>query len=156
MSKRNLEAPKRMNETAQTEAKNSSPCENKHWIENDETARQRIEQARSLKEIAQKGGLRFEVYLTPGLAEWILDMVEHGDFIDPSEAVFVFMEQAQEIEPHDDLKEEILRRRLQKGLDSIEQGRTYSADEVWEHINKIREEKAEPAVWKKIEQPPPE
>ncbi len=50
--------------------------DNRHWVESEETARQRVEQVKSLKEQACKGGLRFEAYLTADLAEWILDMVE--------------------------------------------------------------------------------
>ena len=48
--------------------------ENKHWLENEETAQQRIEQARTLKNHASKGGLKFEAYLTPDLAVWVLDI----------------------------------------------------------------------------------
>jgi antitoxin ParD1/3/4 len=95
---------------------------NKHWMETEETAQQRITQARLLKEGARTGGLKFEAYLTPDIAEWVLDMVEQGDFIDPSEAVFVFMGQAKDIEPHQDLKEEIFRRRIAKGIEEAEQG----------------------------------
>ncbi len=68
-----------------------------HWAETDETAKQRIEQARALKATAAKDGLKFEAYLTPNIATWVLEMVERGDFIDPSEAVFVFMKQAMDI-----------------------------------------------------------
>lgn len=45
-----------------------------------------IAQAGSLREQARKGGLRFEVFLPSGLAEWVLDLVERGVFTDPSEA----------------------------------------------------------------------
>jgi len=37
-----------------------------------------IAQAMALQEQARKGGLRFEVFLPPGLAEWVLDFVERG------------------------------------------------------------------------------
>jgi hypothetical protein len=47
-----------------------------------------IAQAKALREQASEGGLRFEVFLPPGLAEWILDLVALGVFVDPSEAVF--------------------------------------------------------------------
>jgi hypothetical protein len=40
----------------------------------------RIAQARALREQAGKGGLRFEAYLPPDLAEWLLDLIERGVF----------------------------------------------------------------------------
>jgi hypothetical protein len=123
---------------------------NKHWIETDETAQQRIDQARSLKDQAKTGGLKFETYLTPDLAEWVLDMVEEGVFIDPCEAVFVYMGQAKDIEPHDDLKKELLRRRIQEGIDDAEDRRTYTADEVQQHLEEVRRRRTAPAIWKKI------
>lgn len=123
---------------------------NKHWLETDETAQQRIDQARSLKDQAKTGGLKFEAYLTPDLAEWVLDMVEDGVFIDPCEAIFVYMGQAKDIEPHDDLKEEIIRRRIQQGIDSAESGKTYTTDEVRQHLQERADRMTEPALWKKI------
>ena len=121
--------------------------ENRHFFETEETARKRIEQARSLKEQAKTGGLRFETYLVPGLAEWVLDMVERGDFVDPSEAVFVYMQQAQELEPHHDLKQELLGRRIKEAM---KDERRYTAEEVFAEIDKITESQTEPAYWKKI------
>ena len=50
-----------------------------------------IAQAKALREQACKGGLSFEVFLPSGLAEWVLDFVERGVFVDPSEAVFVML-----------------------------------------------------------------
>ena len=123
---------------------------NKHWKKTDETAQQRIDQARSLKDQAKTGGLKFETYLTPDLAEWVLDMVEEGIFIDPCEAVFVYMGQAKDIEPHDDLKKELLRRRIHEGIDDAEDRRTYTADEVQQHLEEVRRRRTAPAIWKKI------
>ena len=40
-----------------------------------------IAQAKALREQASKGGLRFEVFLPPGLAEWVLDFVERRVFL---------------------------------------------------------------------------
>ena len=71
-----------------------------------------IAQAMALQEQARKGGLRFEVFLPPGLAEWVLDFVERGVFVDPSEAVFVILGEHRDLEPHDDLRTEILKRSL--------------------------------------------
>jgi len=71
-----------------------------------------IAQAKALREQASKGGLRFEVFLPPGLAEWALDFVEHGVFVDPGEAVFVILGEHKDLAPHGDLRTEILRRSL--------------------------------------------
>ena len=79
-------------------------------------------QARSLREQARKGGLRFEVYLPPSLAEWLLDLVEKGLFTDPGEAVFVILGEHKDLEPHADLREEILRRTLQAAMDDPRPG----------------------------------
>jgi len=38
---------------------------NKLWMETDEMAKRRIEQAKRLRAKASKGGLKFEAYLTP-------------------------------------------------------------------------------------------
>jgi antitoxin ParD1/3/4 len=128
---------------------------NKHWVETDGTARQRIEQARALKERAKQSGLKFEVYLPSGLAEWVLQMVEDGVFIDPCEAVFVLMQQAKELEPHADLKQEILRRSLSKAEKEYENGNFYTMEEVREHLDEIIRGETPPVTWKKIEQPDP-
>jgi len=126
--------------------------ETQHWAENEETARQRVEQVQTLREQVRTGGLKFETYLTSDLAGWILDMVEQGVFIDPSEAVFVFMQQAHDIDSHDDLKEEILRRRIEQGIQSADEGRTYTTEEVREHLDELDKKRTAPAVWKKISQ----
>jgi Arc/MetJ-type ribon-helix-helix transcriptional regulator len=76
-----------------------------------------IAQARALKDQARQGGLRFEVFLPPDLAGWILDLVERGVFIDPSEAVFVKLGEQRELEPHADLRREILKRSLRASVD---------------------------------------
>jgi len=56
-------------------------------------------QARTLREQARKGGLRFEAYLPSSLAEWVLDLVEKGVFTDPGEAVFVILGEHKDLEP---------------------------------------------------------
>lgn len=50
--------------------------DNKHWMESDETAQTRIEQAQALKQSAAESGLRFEAFLVPSQATWILELVE--------------------------------------------------------------------------------
>jgi antitoxin ParD1/3/4 len=81
------------------------------------TRRYGIDQAKALREQARTGGLRFDVYLPGGLAEWLLDQIERGLFVDPSEAVFVMLTDQQDLEPHADLREEILRRSCQAAQD---------------------------------------
>lgn len=109
-----------------------------------------IAQARALREQASKGGLRFEVFLPSGLAEWLLDFVERGVFTDPSKAVFVILGEHRELEPHADLREEILRRTLQARMDDPHPG--FTLDEVKEHFDKLLSEpRAEPAVWRRRE-----
>ncbi|MFY9642835.1 MAG: hypothetical protein WCD20_03945 [Rhodomicrobium sp.] len=105
-----------------------------------------IAQARSLRGQARKGGLRFEAYLPPSLAEWLLDLVEAGVFTDPGEAVFVILGEHKELEPHADLREEILRRTLQAAMDDPHPG--FTIDEVKERFGKLMSEpRAQPAVW---------
>ena len=100
-----------------------------------------------MREQARKGGLRFEVFLPSGLAEWVLDLVERGVFTDPGEAVFVILGEHKDLEPHADLREEILRRTLQARMDDPHPG--FTLDEVKEHFDKLMSEpRAEPAVWR--------
>lgn len=73
-------------------------------------------QASALRDQARAGGLRFEAYLPPVLAEWLLDLIARGVFTDPSEAVFVMLGEQQEFEPHTDLRQELLRRTIEKAL----------------------------------------
>ena len=104
-----------------------------------------------MREQAGKGGLCFEVFLPSGVAEWVLDLVAEGVFTDPSEAVFVILGEHRELEPHADLREEILRRTLQARMDDPHPG--FTLDEVKkEHFDKLRSEpRAEPAVWRRRE-----
>jgi antitoxin ParD1/3/4 len=105
---------------------------------------------RSPPEKARKGGLRFEAYLPSSLAEWALDLVERGVFTDPSEAVFVILGEHKDLEPHADLREEILRRTLQAAMDDPRPRLT--VDEVNERIGKLMSKPpAEPAIWRQRE-----
>ena len=76
-----------------------------------------VEQAKRLRDGAAKGGLRFEAYLPPVLALWLLDRIERGRFLEPSEAAFVLLREARELEPHADLRDELLKRTLQAAAD---------------------------------------
>ena len=50
-----------------------------------------VEQAKRLRNQVAEGGLRFEAYLPPSLALWLLDRIEGQKYLDPSEAVFVIL-----------------------------------------------------------------
>lgn len=115
-----------------------------------ESAAARITQAKALREQASKGGLRFEAHLPPGLAEWLLDQIEHGVFADPSEAVFVILGEHRELEPHADLRRELLSRSLQAGIDDPRP--SLSGDEMERHLRELIDAPiAEAAVWRKPE-----
>jgi Arc/MetJ-type ribon-helix-helix transcriptional regulator len=88
------------------------------------------------------------VFLPPGLAEWILDSVAQGLFTDPSEAVFVMLQEQHELEPHTDLRAEIERRSLDAAMNDPHPG--YSAEEVDERMRQLlAEPRPEPAIWRK-------
>src|SRR3546814_1143486 len=70
------------------------------------------DQAKALREQARAGGLRFEAYLTGDQADWLLERIERGMFADPSEAVFAIVKNFIDMEPHHDLRDELLRRIL--------------------------------------------
>ena len=118
----------------------------RHPFETAETARQRVDQVRALREQVRTGGLKFEAYLTPDLALWVLDMVEKGLFIDPSEAVFILVQEAKELAPHEDLRRELLGR----SLDEARKGPYSTAEEVMERLERRRAEITPPARWVKI------
>jgi antitoxin ParD1/3/4 len=102
-------------------------------------------QAGALRAQASKGGLMFAAYLPPRLADWLLDHIERGEFPDPSEAVFVILGEHRELEPHADLREELLRR---SGQAENDDPRPF--DEVEAHLLKqIETRLPPPAVWRK-------
>ena len=113
----------------------------------DNLYREGARQAKELQEQASKGGLRFEVFLPDRLASWILDKVANGIFMDPSEAVFVFLGECYDIEPYADLQDLIFQRRIQKGLDSSDPG--ISIEEFKKEMEEwFKKPQPEPAVWK--------
>ena len=117
------------------------------WRTAEEKARD-IAQAKALKEQARNGGLRFEAYLPLDLAEWVLDFVERGVFVDPSEAVFVILGEHKDLEPHADLREEALKRSLKAAIDDPRP--SISLEEFKERMEKRRAEpRPQPAVWQK-------
>lgn len=102
--------------------------------------------ARELRKTAADGGLRFEVYLPPVLALWLMDRVERGQFLDPSEAAFTLFKQAEELEPHADLRHELLRRSLQAAMDDPHPGIPHS--QVAEAMERWKTRPpSDPAVW---------
>ena len=108
----------------------------------------RITQARALREQAGKGGLRFEAYLPPDLAEWLLDLIERSVFADPSEAVFVMLGEHRDLEPHDDLRHELLQRTVQVAIDDAR--RSLSGGEVEKHFRELSAAPLpEAAIWRK-------
>jgi antitoxin ParD1/3/4 len=99
---------------------------------------------------AAAGGLRFEAYLPPGLAEWVVSLVEQEVFRSPSEAVFVAMQSFRELEEHPDVKQELLASIIQTRVDSITEGGGIPGEEVMARLRKEMEEpRPEPAVWDK-------
>ena len=104
----------------------------------------------SVRRQAAEGGLTFEAYLPPALAEWVIGLVEHEVFHSPSEAVFIAMQSFQELDEHPDLQQELLNRAIQKGIDAAEEDGGNPAEEVMERLRKEMEgPRAEPAVWDK-------
>jgi antitoxin ParD1/3/4 len=106
-----------------------------------------VAQAMALREQVKAGGLRFSVYLPPGVAHWLLGLVANGTFLDPSEAVFVLLQEAQELEPHHDLRHELLGRILQAATDDPRP--RIPAEEAFRRITGELASRLEPAVWEK-------
>ena len=104
------------------------------------------QQAQNVRHAASEGGLRFQAYLPPALALWLLDRIEMGMFIDPSEAVSVLLEEARELEPHLDLRQDLLKRQILNAADDQRPG--IPADEVMAKFEAMRRKpRPEPAVW---------
>ncbi len=89
-------------------------------------------QAKALRAQAEKGGLRFDAYLPPVLASWLLGLIEEGEFHDPSEAAFVIFGAHRDLEPHADLRHELLNRILQAAVDDPRPG--IPAEEVFKKL----------------------
>lgn len=108
------------------------------------------DQAKALREQARAGGLRFEAYLPPDMADWLLERVERGDFVDPSEAVFAIVWNFMDLEPHKDLRTELLRRILQARIDDPRPGIPH--EEACARMDRwIAEPRPEEARWEKIQ-----
>ena len=108
-----------------------------------------VAQAQALTTQAREGGLRFEVFLPPGLAEWMLGMVEAGTFLDPAEAAFVILGEHQELSAHPDLRRELLKRTLQATIDDPRARIPH--EEVMAKMQELsRRPRPAAAVWEKI------
>ena len=107
-----------------------------------------IEQAKQLRDQAAKGGLKFEAYLPPTLALWLLDRIEQEKFLDPSEAVFVILGEHEELEPHADLRNELLKRSLQAAMDDPRPSIPHE-DVMAEMRERLQHSRPEPARWEK-------
>ena len=107
------------------------------------------DQAVALQEQAQAGGLQFEAYLPPSLAEWVLDLIRWGQFHDPSEAVFVMLTEMQDLYEHPDLRQELLKRVLAKAADDLQPA--IPAEEVFAKLKaRMAAPLPKPAKWQKM------
>ncbi|KHA63852.1 hypothetical protein [Sphingomonas sp. Ant20] len=107
------------------------------------------DQAKALREQARAGGLRFEAYLTGDMADWLLERVERGMFVDPSEAVFAIVRDFMDMEPHRDLRDELLRRTLAAALDDPRPAIPFA--QVYAEMKQlIAEPRPDAARWEKI------
>lgn len=106
-------------------------------------------QAKALRDQARAGGLRFEAYLTSNQAHWLLEHIERGRFADPSEAVFLIVQNFMELEPHRDLHDELLRRSIQAAADDPRPGIPHEEVQA-EMQRRFAEPRPEPARWEKI------
>ena len=113
------------------------------------------DQAKALRDQARAGGLRFEAYLPGELADWLLERVERGMFVDPSEAVFAIVQNFIDREPHRDLRDERLRLILDESIaSSLEDMNADRSHFLDEGFDELRQEMAKPrpgaAHWQKI------
>ena len=108
-----------------------------------------IAQAQALTAQAQEGGLRFEVFLPSGLAEWLLAQIAAGTFLDPGEAAFVMFGEQKELSAHPDLRRQLLGRSLQAAIDDPRPGIPH--EEVMARMQELsRRPRPAAAVWEKI------
>lgn len=107
-----------------------------------------VEQAKRLRNQVAEGGLRFEAYLPPSLALWLLDLIEQDTFLNPSEAVFVILGEHKELAPHADLRRELLKRSIETAADDPRPG--ISGEELKARLAEMfKEPLPEPATWEK-------
>src|SRR5712691_361499 len=93
----------------------------------------------SVRRQAAEGGLTFEAYLPPALAEWVIRLVELEVFHSPAEAVFVALQSFREMDDHPDVKQDLLKRMLQQSMDSREEGGGIPAEDVMARLRTAME-----------------
>jgi hypothetical protein len=102
-------------------------------------------QVRVFREQSREGGLHLDPYRPPDLAGWLLGLIEHGAFNDPSEVtLFVTLGEQREMEPHSDLRQELLRRSIQAAIDDPRPCLPHEAA-----AEEIMASLAAPAVWRR-------
>ena len=104
--------------------------------------------------LSTAGGLRFEAYLPGDMADWLLAQVEQGHFVDPSEAVFAIVGNFHDLEPHRDLRDELLRRLLQAAVDDPRPGIPHEQVQA-EMARRRVEPRTAPARWRRDKPLPP-
>ena len=91
--------------------------------------------------------MRFEADLPPELADWLLGAIERGGYMDPSEAVFVILGEHKELEPHADLRRELLQRPLKSSINDPRP--SIPAEGVFAELDKLlAAPRPEAAMWK--------
>jgi hypothetical protein len=101
-------------------------------------------------EQASKAGLKFEMYLVPSIAKWIIELIADGSFLDPSDALFNFLNEFKDFVEHKDLRSEVFKRTIQKSLDNINAGgKIYTSEELSACLAEDQNNTIEPAVWVK-------
>jgi hypothetical protein len=90
----------------------------------------------SVRRQAAKGGLRFEAYLPPDLAEWVISLVEQDVFHSPSEAVFVAMQSFRELDDYPNLKWELLNRAFKKASIQRRRAAVFLLRRSWHALGK--------------------
>jgi Arc/MetJ-type ribon-helix-helix transcriptional regulator len=100
-------------------------------------------------------GLRFEAYLPPSLASWVIELVEQGVIHSPSEAVFVAMQAFEDLDRHPEVKTELLRAVIAHASKEAKEGKYYTTEEVMAKIKQRKSQpQSEPAVWdRSMEEP---
>jgi antitoxin ParD1/3/4 len=94
------------------------------------------------------GGLRFETYLPPGLADWLLDQIEDGIFADPQEAMFAIVGVYRDLEPHAAPREQLLRRAYLASVFDVPQPMPPGDDVKAQLRSLIDNPPARPAIWR--------
>jgi antitoxin ParD1/3/4 len=117
------------------------------WPTADDWARSLAEAARLMPQAAA-GGLRFEVFLPPQLATWVLESIARKDVLTPDEAVLVMLNEMQDLMKYPELRKELLRQSIMDAMD--DPAPSIPAEEVFAQL-KARAEapRPEPAVWRR-------